>query len=240
MEERKTNKEIPEIQGAFKDISDATTFEFIWDIKLSRVVEGMMDLHHIPFAHQPWLPSNLTRLDPYEVEVEDNVIYTKGILKDEDHPQKKAMAAEMNIAFPGFMNLKFGWANTNSDSIKYGFDMVGALTPVDKNSTWVAIYYRQSYVNIPLLSQLFNFIAIQFDWQLIQPDDYLLLKSSEPHSSTLHTNNLVRADRGIAEWHRLQNRELQIYLQETEKNAKTKIQEVRGGEKTTHTGCSIA
>ena len=209
-------------------------------MRLSRVVEGMLDLHHIPFAHQPWLPANLTRLDPYEVDVKDNVIYTRGCLRDEDNPEQKLMAAEMNIAFPGFMHMKFGFTDKKTDSTRYGFEMVGSLTPVDENSTWIAIYYRQSYVTFPLLSQLFNFIALQFDWRLIQPDDYLLLKSSQPNSSSLETNHLVRADRGIAEWHRLQKIALDSHRKEHQENAKTEIQKFRGGEKAAHSGCGIA
>ncbi|HMP51361.1 MAG TPA: hypothetical protein PKD05_07365 [Candidatus Melainabacteria bacterium] len=45
--------------------------------------------------------------------------------------------------------------------------------------------------------------------KLIQPDDYRLLKSSSPSSSGSGSSHLVRADRGIAEWHRLQKEALE-------------------------------
>lgn len=45
--------------------------------------------------------------------------------------------------------------------------------------------------------------------KLIQPDDYRLLKSSSPFSSGLGSSHLVRADRGIAEWHKLQKEALE-------------------------------
>lgn len=195
--------EIPNISGSFTPDKDDLTFDFDWDLNLSRVIEGMMDFHHLPFAHSPWIPKNLTRLDPYDVSISNNVIYTNGVMRDENANDKGGLAGKINVAFPGHVNFAFGNRNGKTGVTKYGFEAVGTLTPIDENTTWIAIYYRQSYVKVPLISAIFSYVALQFDFRLIQPDDYLLLKSSEPKSSSLKANHLARSDRGIAEWHRL-------------------------------------
>ena len=195
--------DIPQIEGSFRPAKEDLVFEFDWDLNLSRVVEGMMDFHHLPFAHSPWIPKNLTRLDPYDVSVSNKVIYTKGVMRDENSKDKSGLAGKINVAFPSYFNFAFGNKNGKTGATKYGFEALGTLTPIDEHSTWIAIYYRQSYVKVPLISALFSYIALQFDFRLIQPDDYLLLKSSKPKSSSLKANHLVRSDRGIAEWHRL-------------------------------------
>lgn len=235
---QKPTSEIPHIDGEFALDKNTLSVDFTWDVKLSRVVEGMMDLHHIPFAHKTWLPTSCTKLDPYEVSVERDIVYTKGILVDEDNPKKKGMAGLMNIAFPGYINMAFGFHDPKTNDTKYGYDIIGALTPIDETSTWVAVYYRQSYVTLPLVSQIFNYLAIQFDLKLIQPDDYLLLKSSEPQSSGLRANHLVGADRGIAEWHRIRERILE--QKEVELNAQTKVQEARGEKETANIGSCLS
>lgn len=203
----KNRPQIPHIKGITAGWRDALTCEFTWDISLSRVMEGMMDLHHLPFAHRPWFPPGWTRLDPYKVRVEDGVIYTRGILRKEE--EKGGIKAFMNVGFPSLLHIAMGnGADIDDDTIS-GFEMLGTCTPIDQHRTWIAVYYRQSYVRIPLFDRLFNLIALQFDLKLIQPDDYRLLKSSRPSSSGSGSSHLVRADRGIAEWHRLQKKALE-------------------------------
>lgn len=204
---------IPHIKGIAGGWKDALTCEFTWDISLSRVMEGMMDLHHLPFAHSPWFPSSWTRLDPYKVRVENGVIYSRGILrKEEENGIKKdtgGIKAFIDVGFPSLLHIAMGnGADIDDDTIS-GFEMLGTCTPIDRHRTWIAVYYRQSYIRLPLFDRLFNQIALQFDLKLIQPDDYRLLKSSSPSSSGLGSSHLVRADRGIAEWHRLQKEALE-------------------------------
>lgn len=245
--EEENRPPLPKIKTMDIDWQKCQTWEMEWDISLSRVMEGMMDIHHLPFAHSPWIPGNLTRLDPYEVEVEDGVIYTSGFLGEdnrESNKKNKGLLARINIGFPSLMHMVMGQGEKPRTAKDYntvsGFEMIGTCTPIDENRTWIAVYYKQSYVRVPLLSQIFNYLALQFDLKLIQPDDYQLLKSSQPGSAVSGSNHLVHADLGIAEWHRLQHNALETSeALEKECHAPPKIQETRKEEAKANSGYGL-
>ncbi len=252
-EENEVNKTelpaLPKIKNADArmNLSKCQTWEMEWDISLSRVIEGMMDIHHLPFAHSPWIPGNLTRLDPYEVKVEEGTIYTRGFLGADDvSPGDKnpGIVGTINISFPSLMHMVFGQGEKPNKGADYdtisGFEMTGACTPIDENKTWIGVYYQQSYFRVPFLSQIFNFLALQFDLKLIQPDDYQLLKSSNPASTATGSNHLVHADLGIAEWHRMQRKALaKLNYPEEPVNAPSQIQKIREEETATNSRCGI-
>lgn len=167
--------------------------ELTWNVRFSRVMEGMLDFHHAPFAHRRYWPSSWTRLDPYEVSCEGRVVRTRGRLRKEDDPNHRGFEAELNVAFPGILHIRFGGK----------VDGVIAVTPIDEESTWIVGRYTQYYVRIPGLRWLVAHALLAVEFFLIQPDDERMLKSSQPRSSSPRANHFMRADRGAAEWHRL-------------------------------------
>jgi hypothetical protein len=74
---------------------------------------------------------------------------------------------------------------------------------VDAEHTWVCARFQQTYVRLPGLGWLGSWLALAFEFRFIQPDDYRLVRGSLPRSGSLDHGTLVRADRGIAAWHRL-------------------------------------
>ncbi len=192
--ENEPDENLPCIPGAPESMLNSYADEFCWDIPLSRVIEAMLDMHHLPFAHSPWFPSNKSKLENYDVRISDNLIFSKGELKEEGKKNSGSLSMELNVSFPGFFHMKFG----------NRMEGLVACTPIDETNTWIAGKFTQSLVTIPFLARIFTFISFKFDQHFIQPDDFLLLHSSEPQHASLesHENHLVRADRAIAEWHR--------------------------------------
>jgi phenylpropionate dioxygenase-like ring-hydroxylating dioxygenase large terminal subunit len=189
------------IEGAPEPSGSAATHEIIWDVRYSRVMEGMLDLHHFPFAHRRYSPKGFTRLDPFDVTIDGNAISVTGTLRRDEDPPKKGFTIRYQTVFPGLLNFEF----------MENLHALVAVTPVNDERTWITARYAQSWVRAPLLDWFLSWLAIQAEFGLIQPDDHLMLRSTEPRSGGLDSSVLVRADRAVVAWHRL--REAACYQQ---------------------------
>lgn len=185
--------ELPWVPGAPEPVPQDASVEHVWNARFTRVMEGMMDLHHFPFAHRRYAPAAYTRLDPYEVQVEGGIIRTTGWLRKESSPPGSGFRFDIHVGYPGVLYLRF------SPRI-HG---VVVCTPVDAEHTWIAARYHQDHVRLPGLGWLLSRLMIALEFQFIQPDDYRMVRNSLPRSGSLTQGHLVRADRAIAAWHRL-------------------------------------
>lgn len=189
---------LPWVPGMDIQVVGSACGEMEWPVRFSRVMEGMMDMHHVPFAHRFVTPPGYERLDPYEVRVEGSVVYTKGTLRKESAPRDSGITAEINVAYPGVIHVRF-----------YDrFQGIAVCTPIDGEHTWIAIRYAQRYIPIPGLRWLIAWLLIKAELRFIQPDDLRILRSTNPRTAGLRSNVLVRADRGLAAWHKLHARAL--------------------------------
>ncbi|WP_426751901.1 Rieske 2Fe-2S domain-containing protein [Myxococcus sp. Y35] len=184
---------LPWLPGAPEPDANSASVEEVWSARFTRVMEGMMDLHHFPFAHRRYVPPGYTRLDPYEVQVDEGAIRTEGWLRKEERPPGTGFRFAISVAYPGVIHLRF----TSR--------LEGAVvcTPVDAEHTWIAARFHQSYVRLPWLGWLAARLAIAFEFRFIQPDDHRMVRSSLPRSGALTHGHLVRSDRAIVAWHQL-------------------------------------
>lgn len=204
-EERASHTPLPWIPGAPEPTRDEAVRELTWQVRLSRVMEGMLDLHHFAFAHRRYVPPGYTRLDPYEAELDDDgVLRTKGRLRKPDAPESGFTLA-IDVGFPGVLHLQL--------SPRLGGVVV--CTPVDEESTWIGFrYYADAPVlgALPFVRRLLAEVSVVGELGLIQPDDYRMLASSEPREGGPEHGQLVHADKGIALWHALRRRAIRATL----------------------------
>ena len=174
--------ELPWIPGAPEPAPHSASLETVWNARFSRVMEGMMDLHHFPFAHRRYAPTAYTRLEPYEVRVEGGIIRTTGWLRKESSPSGSGFRFDIHAGYPGVLHL----------SLSSRLQGVVVCTPVDSEHTWIAARYQQSYLRLPGLVWLLSRLSLAFEFQLIQPDDYRMVRHSLPRSGSLEHGVLVR------------------------------------------------
>jgi phenylpropionate dioxygenase-like ring-hydroxylating dioxygenase large terminal subunit len=168
----------------------AWDYATVWPLPQLRVMEGMLDLHHAPFAHRRWLRRIGTRLDPYEVTVTEDTVHTQGTLRRPDQPPERGFTAGMDARLPGLLHIRFG-------SRMHG---LVAVTPIDRDHTWI---YARYFVELPVLGKLAAALGVWAEFALVQPDDQRMLRSTSPREPDVRAYKLVRADLGIAQWHRL-------------------------------------
>lgn len=184
---------LPWLADAPEPDASSASVEEVWDARFTRVMEGMMDLHHFPFAHRRYVPPGYTRLDPYEVHVDAGAIRTVGWLRKESRPPGTGLRFDIDVGYPGVLRLRFSPR----------LDAAVVCTPVDAEHTWISARFHQQYVRLPGLRWLIARLAIAFEFRLIQPDDHRMVRSSLPRSGALSHGTLVRADRAIVAWHQL-------------------------------------
>lgn len=169
-----------------------TAVEDTWDVPFSRVVEGLLDLHHVPFAHRKVSPPGYTRLDPYEAHVDDDgVIRSHGTLR-KPHEPGSGVTLHLDAVFPATLRIGFGAG---------AFGAVVAC-PVDGGRTWIAAHYHQTWLPIPVLGHALTWAFMWSDWKLVLPDDYRMARSSDPLPADPRSECLVPADKAISLWHR--------------------------------------
>ncbi len=166
---------------------------FAWDVSLSRVVEGMIDMHHFPFAHRRFSYGVGTMLDPFTAELDGDTVVTRGTLRRPEQDPADGITMDFRVRMPA----------TISVLLTPKLQGLVVLCPVDDDSTWGAVFYRQDYVTLPVLGRWLTRLALVSEMRLIQPDDERMLLSSEPTHSDPRVNHYVRADAGIAMWHKL-------------------------------------
>lgn len=171
----------------------AWDYATVWPLPQLRVMEGMLDLHHAPFAHRRWLGRVGPLLDPYEVIVTDDAVHTRGTLRRPDQPAERGFSAGVDACLPGLVHLRFG-------SRMHG---LVAVTPIDREHTWIFARY---FVELPLIGRLVAALGLWAEFALVQPDDRRMLLSTSPFEPDARDHKLVRADLGIARWHQLHER----------------------------------
>ncbi|MBE9039241.1 aromatic ring-hydroxylating dioxygenase subunit alpha [Oscillatoriales cyanobacterium LEGE 11467] len=171
--------------------------EMVWEVHFSRAVESaLIDLHHFAFAHRriaKWFGFGAAkRLDDFEIEVVGDRITTRGVLKS-DRPEGVSFGFENEIQFPNLAVFDFGWGGTK---------LLATLTPIDGRKTWISFRYYVPF-RWAFLRRAIAKIAVWFELNFVQPDDYRLIRSTVPQRSSLTANRFVRADGAIVRWHQL-------------------------------------
>lgn len=161
-----------------------------WPLPQLVVMEGMLDLHHVPFAHRRWLGGVGPLLDPYEVTVTNDGIRTQGTLRRPDQRPEQGFSIGVDAQLPGLVHLRFGPR----------LQGLVAVTPIDRDHTWIFARY---FVDVPVLGKLLAALGLLVEFALVQPEDLRVLASSSPREPDVHAHKLVRADLGIARWHQL-------------------------------------
>ena len=166
--------------------------EMTWQVPLERVMEGMLDMHHAPFAHRRVMPTLGPRLDPFEVTAEgpDDVV-ARGCLRKESEPAdgEHGMAFRLRVRFPGLMAGEL-----------MGMKLVVAMTPIDAVSTYIVYRYVS---DVPLFGKLLAWLAVRSEDRFVQVDDQRLQESTRPRAFDRGANCYVPADAAFLAWHRL-------------------------------------
>jgi nitrite reductase/ring-hydroxylating ferredoxin subunit len=184
--------ELPWIEGVDALGAYCLHRAFCWDVSLSRLVEGMTDVHHVPFAHRRYIRGVGAMVDPFEAHIEGDIVRAHGVLRD--HAQDPAQGWPFKVAarLPGVVRLGFA-----------GVEILIVMTPVSETRTWGVVLYEQHQLRVPIIGQLWGRFLLWTEFAFIQPDDERMLLASQPLHAAPRDACYVRADAVAALWYRL-------------------------------------
>lgn len=189
----------PWLEGAAEPGPRTATWEEDWAICFTRVMEGMQDLHHFPFAHRkldPWR-GRAARLDPFEFHAEGDTLRQRAGLRRDEPGAKPVANFELTAVFPAFIHLNFG-----------GVEGSVVTCPIDDQRTWVWACYRVRLGLGRFVDRFASWLALWSEFAFVQPGDKRMLGSSQPQQAEVGDSSLVRSDAQIAAWHKLRRARL--------------------------------
>ena len=193
-EERSPLPEIPEFESLPTNLAPTAAASQVWDVNYARIMESNFDVHHLPFVHRSVSPGVGTLIDPYQVEVQGDVIRTWGQLR-----QDNGKSAEES---PGwFFRITGIFPQLTLIELLPKLRLLVVVTPIDEDNSWVAIRYYQDYIRLPLLGWLVSWLILMVEFKVFQePQDLPVLRSLKPKYAELGANKLVAADAGSAKY----------------------------------------
>jgi phenylpropionate dioxygenase-like ring-hydroxylating dioxygenase large terminal subunit len=168
-----------------------------WDVDLTRAVEGLLDVSHLPFVHSRTIGRERKTLvnGPYTTLVDDTIRIWVTNQPDEGLPAVKPT----QMAPPeGDAMLEFRFPNVWQIRISGQFRIVNVIAPVDEGR---CLIYLRSYAKLglpPALGRLMLRVGNVLNRRVLA-EDYRVIRSQVPKVSDLDIGeHFVAADRPIA------------------------------------------
>ena len=193
-EERSLLPELPKFEQLPTNLAHTAEASQVWNVNYARIMESNFDVHHLPFVHRSVSPGVGTLIDPYQVEVQGDVISTWGQLR-----QDNGKSAEES---PGwFFRITGIFPQLTLIELSSKVRLLVVVTPIDEDNSWVAIRYYQDYVKVPLLGRLVAWLILMVEFKIFQErQDLPVLRSLKPKYAKLRANKFVAADGGSAQY----------------------------------------
>lgn len=205
----KHDDETPEVPF-FKELRQGFSyggFSEVWDVHYTRAIENQLDVVHLPFVHTDTIGrGNRTIVNGPVVEWEDNLMtfYVDNIPDDGKTVAKKA------TEIPNYKNL-FSlqlqmpnlWQNRISDKVR----IVAVFAPIDETHTKIYLRFYQSFMKVPVLKELVNWLSTPANKHIFHQDRHVVLTQIPTKSELVMGENLIPGDAPI-----LQFRKRRAYL----------------------------
>jgi phenylpropionate dioxygenase-like ring-hydroxylating dioxygenase large terminal subunit len=177
-----------------------------WDTHYSRVIENQLDVMHLPYVHHNTIGrGGRTLVDGPLVRWLDEERFNVYVFnrRDEGEPPRKAsqLSPEGSPVF-----LQFVFPNLWQNHISPETRIVAAFVPVDEDHTLLYLRFYQSFMRLPVLRNLVNWLSMPANL-FIARQDRRVVRTHEPQASGLDIGEkLVPGDGPIIEYRRKRQR----------------------------------
>lgn len=195
------NADLPEIPF-FGELAQGFTYGEIsetWSVHYTRAVENQLDVVHLPFVHKTTIGrGNRTLVNGPVVKWNENCMtfYVKNEPDQGQRPEKPNEIENYEKLFHLQMQLPNIWQNIISDQLR----IFAAFAPVDEENTHIYLRFYQSFVRVPLLSQLICALGAAMNRVILHQDRRVVLTQLPKKSEFKMKENLVQGDLPILEF----------------------------------------
>ena len=168
-----------------------------WDVDLTRAIEGLLDVSHLPFVHRRTIGRGQRTLvnGPYTTLVNDTIRVWTSNQPDEGLPAIKPSQLPPPTAEPSF---EFRFPNLWQLRLSDRARLISIIAPVDNGQ---CVFYVRSYFRLGLprvLNRLLAKLNGPFN-RYVLAEDYPVIRSQRPKIGDLDIGeSFIPADRPVA------------------------------------------
>ncbi len=182
----------------FDDLDDYTyaSFQKHWDVHYTRVIEGQLDISHLPFVHPNTIGRGQQTLvnGPYTTLENDKIRVWVSNQPDAGLPALKPSEVPPQNRAP---DLLFNYPNIWQLRLGEGIRNLIISAPIDDDNTMLYVRTYQNSVGIPFVGRLIAVMSNQFN-KLVLSEDYAITVTQTPKKGGLDAGNFIPGDRPIA------------------------------------------
>jgi phenylpropionate dioxygenase-like ring-hydroxylating dioxygenase large terminal subunit len=176
---------------------ECDTVQKAWDVDMTRAIEGLLDVSHLPFVHPHTIGRGGNTLVNGPYTTLENGMLKVWITNQPDEGLPASKPTELPPP-EGQPTLVFHFPNLWQLRIADGVRAVNAIAPVDEG---LCVIYLQSYLNLALPAVLNRFIAKISNVfnRYVLSEDYPVIRTQLPKVADLNIGErFIPADRPIA------------------------------------------
>jgi phenylpropionate dioxygenase-like ring-hydroxylating dioxygenase large terminal subunit len=189
------------LDGFDKDFSYGQVID-PWDAHYSRVIENQLDVVHLPFVHYNTIGrGGRTLVDGPVVRWADEDMFYVYVFNrvDDGTPPRKAEELDHSRSR---VYLQFIFPNLWQNRISKDVGIVAAFVPVDSEHTLFYLRFYQRFLQVPLLKDLVNRLAMPYNLKIAHQDRRVVQTQMPKPSSLKSDEQLIPGDRPIVEYRR--------------------------------------
>lgn len=195
-------KQMPEISFFDNINKDFSYFTYAdsWNVHYSRAIENQLDVVHLPFVHRTTIGrGNKTLVHGPVVFREDNKLrfYVKNVLDDGTTTPMKSKDIK---DYEELTHLEFIYPNIWQNIIAEKIRVMAAFVPVDEENTVVYIRFYQSFMRLPFIRELINYIGIKYSKVILHQDKDVVMTQLPRKTSLQMEERLIPGDLPIIEY----------------------------------------
>ncbi len=186
----------------FEELTKMSYATFIdkWDTHYSRCIENQLDVVHLPFVHKTSIGrGNKTLVHGPVVEREGDLLtfYVYNVLDD---GQTRPLKPNEIENYKQLFHLKFHYPNIWQNCISDNLRIFAAFVPVDDNHTLIYLRNYQSFVRIPILKNVVNYLMKLSNIGILRQDKRVVIKQLPKRTDVGMNEQLIMGDKPIIEY----------------------------------------
>ncbi|EKD44336.1 MAG: Rieske (2Fe-2S) protein, partial [uncultured bacterium (gcode 4)] len=185
--------------------------EFIdyWPVHYTRAIENQLDVVHVPFVHKTTIGrSGKTLISGPVVKTFDDHLKFYVMTHLDDGVNKPLKPNEIKD-YEQLNALEYNFPNTWLNIIAPKLRVFAAFVPVDEDNTVIYIRYYQSFMKIPVLKQLVNYLGIKFSIVILRQDKRIVVNQEPKYTELLMNEKLIQGDLPILEFRKMRQRKIE-------------------------------
>jgi phenylpropionate dioxygenase-like ring-hydroxylating dioxygenase large terminal subunit len=188
---------VPWFTNAPEDDTRSVTISRTFDISYYRVLENLLDFHHVAFVH-PWsIPGAGTKVEDISIQKEGDEMSFTATLRNEG---KRRWLARALFPESARIESRLKLPSLATVEIFPGLRFVETATPIDRDHTWLWARYRHENISRRMGGRILAKMGAWYDLKAIfESGDMRVLPSQQfDDPGDMSKCHFVEADRAIA------------------------------------------